>query len=93
LPASASTGETAAFGRTRDEAYLKALLATGFKLPIKNRNILLSIGSFSDKQEFLESARRLISMNYHLFGTSGTADFMQENGIEITELDWEEKKP
>ncbi len=40
----ASTGEVACFGEDRYEAYLKAMLSTGFKLPKKN--ILLSIGSF-----------------------------------------------
>lgn len=40
----ASTGEVACFGENRYEAYLKALMSTGFKIPKKN--ILLSIGSF-----------------------------------------------
>ena len=40
----ASTGEVACFGEDRYEAYLKAQMATGFKIPEKN--ILLSIGSF-----------------------------------------------
>ena len=43
----ASTGEVACFGRTKYEAYIKGLIATGFRLPKKN--ILLSIGSFKDK--------------------------------------------
>ena len=40
----ASTGEVACFGSDRFEAYLKAVLSTGFKIPKKN--ILLSIGSY-----------------------------------------------
>ena len=40
----ASTGEVACFGNDRYEAFLKALLSTGFKIPKKN--ILLSVGSF-----------------------------------------------
>lgn len=40
----ASTGEVACFGENRYEAYLKAIISTGFKIPKKN--ILLSIGSF-----------------------------------------------
>lgn len=39
-----STGEVACFGDDRYEAYLKAQLSTGFKIPKKN--ILLSIGSY-----------------------------------------------
>lgn len=40
----ASTGEVACFGEDRYEAYLKAQLSSGFKIPKKN--ILLSIGSY-----------------------------------------------
>lgn len=40
----ASTGEVACFGDNRYEAYLKALMSTGFQIPKKA--ILLSIGSF-----------------------------------------------
>lgn len=40
----ASTGEVACFGNNRYEAYLKALMSTGFQIPQKT--ILLSIGSF-----------------------------------------------
>jgi hypothetical protein len=40
----ASTGEVACFGENRYEAYLKALMSTGFQIPKKA--ILLSIGSF-----------------------------------------------
>ncbi|KAK9667517.1 Carbamoyl-phosphate synthase [Basidiobolus ranarum] len=81
----ASTGEVACFGKDKTEAYLKALLATGFQLPEKN--ILLSIGSFKEKQEFLPSAQKLHAMGYNLFATAGTADFMQEHGIPIKYLE------
>uniref|UniRef100_A0A182FK14 ATP-grasp domain-containing protein n=1 Tax=Anopheles albimanus TaxID=7167 RepID=A0A182FK14_ANOAL len=40
----ASTGEVACFGDNRYEAYLKALMSTGFQIPKKS--ILLSIGSY-----------------------------------------------
>lgn len=40
----ASTGEVACFGDNRYEAFLKAMLSTGFQIP--KRAILLSIGSF-----------------------------------------------
>jgi hypothetical protein len=40
----ASTGEVACFGENRFDAYLKALMSTGFQLPRKS--ILLSIGTF-----------------------------------------------
>jgi carbamoyl-phosphate synthase/aspartate carbamoyltransferase len=81
----ASTGEVASFGRNKYEAYLKALISTGFKLP--KRNILLSIGSFKDKTEMLPSVKKLQDMGYKLFATAGTADFLQEHGIQAQYLE------
>jgi len=81
----ASTGEVACFGRTKYEAYIKALQSTGFKLPKKN--ILLSIGSFKDKLEMLPSIERLHKMSFKLFATAGTADYIQEHGIPVKFLE------
>ena len=81
----ASTGEVACFGRDRYEAYIKALVSTGFKLPKKN--VLLSIGSFKEKQEILPSIVKLQKHGYNLFATSGTADFLREHGVSVKYLD------
>ncbi|KAI9859150.1 MAG: hypothetical protein M1813_007106 [Trichoglossum hirsutum] len=81
----ASTGEVAGFGRDKYEAYLKALISTGFKLP--NKNILLSIGSYKDKMEMLPSVEKLYRMGYNLFATAGTADYLQEHGIPVKYLE------
>jgi carbamoyl-phosphate synthase / aspartate carbamoyltransferase len=81
----ASTGEVACFGRDRYEAYIKATISTGFKLPKKN--ILLSVGSFKDKVEILPSIRKLHQLDYNLFATAGTADFLQEHGVPVKYLE------
>ena len=81
----ASTGEVACFGRTKFEAYIKALISTGFKLPKKN--ILLSIGSFKDKMEILPSVKELHKLGYKLFATYGTADFLEEHGLPVQFLE------
>ncbi|KAM0717434.1 hypothetical protein Q7P37_007286 [Cladosporium fusiforme] len=81
----ASTGEVACFGKTKYDAYLKGLIATGFKLPKKN--ILFSIGSFKDKIEMLPSIKTLYKLGYKLFATAGTADFLTENNIEVQFLE------
>ncbi|KAI9847075.1 MAG: hypothetical protein M1837_003193 [Sclerophora amabilis] len=81
----ASTGEVACFGRTKYEAYIKALISTGFRLPEKN--ILLSIGSFKDKMELLPSIIKLNNMGYHLFATAGTADYLQEHNLPVKYLE------
>ncbi|KAI9220090.1 hypothetical protein BC828DRAFT_406120 [Blastocladiella britannica] len=82
----ASTGEVACFGKDKYDAYLKALLATGFKMPTR-KNILLSIGSFKEKMEFLPSIERLHRLGYKLFATAGTADFVSEHDIPVQYLD------
>ncbi|KAE9371926.1 carbamoyl-phosphate synth [Stipitochalara longipes BDJ] len=81
----ASTGEVACFGIDKYEAYIKALISTGFKLP--NRNILLSIGSYKDKKEMLPSVLKLQRMGYKLFATAGTADFLQEHDVPVQYLE------
>lgn len=81
----ASTGEVACFGKDKYDAYLKALLSTGFKIPKKN--VLISIGSFKEKLEFLPSVQKLHAMGFKLFATSGTADFIQEHSIPVKYLE------
>lgn len=81
----ASTGEVACFGVDKNEAYLKALLSTGFKIP--KRNILLSMGSYKDKKEMLPSVLKLERLGYKLFATAGTADFLQEHGVTVQFLE------
>lgn len=81
----ASTGEVASFGRDKYEAYLKALLSTGFRLP--KRNILFSIGSYKEKLEMLPSIQKLHQIGFNIFATSGTADFLKENGVPVKYLE------
>ncbi|KAI9347662.1 hypothetical protein BDR26DRAFT_49189 [Obelidium mucronatum] len=81
----ASTGEVACFGKDKYEAYLKGLLATTFMLPKKN--ILLSMGSYKEKMEFLPSVQKLHEMGFSLFATAGTADFIQEHNIPVKYLE------
>ncbi|KAL8782301.1 MAG: hypothetical protein Q9213_005494 [Squamulea squamosa] len=81
----ASTGEVACFGRDKYEAYIKALVSTGFKLP--KRNILLSLGSYKEKMEILPSIRKLHELGYKLFASPGTAEYLQEHDIDVKYLE------
>lgn len=81
-----STGEVACFGADRSEAYLKALISTGYRLPKKN--ILLSIGSYKAKQELLGAIRTLKELGYELYASIGTADFYESNHISVHPIDW-----
>ncbi|XP_056633448.1 CAD protein [Diorhabda sublineata] len=82
----ASTGEVACFGDNRYEAYLKALMSTGFNIPKKS--ILLSIGTYKHKAEFLPSMRSLQKMGYKLYASLGTADFYTEHGVKVESVQW-----
>lgn len=80
----ASTGEVACFGDDMYEAFLKAMISVGFRMPKKN--ILVSIGKIEDKAGFLGSARKLVDSGYKLFATEGTSEFLTEHGVENTML-------
>jgi len=73
-----STGEVACFGVNKYEAFLKAMISAGFKLPTKN--ILVSIGPEQQKHEFVQYAKMLIDMGYQLFATKSTAEFLKAHG-------------
>ncbi len=81
-----STGEVACFGVDRFDAYLKALISTGYRIPKKN--ILVSIGSYKAKQELLTAIRTLKELGYELYASIGTADFYEANNISIHPIDW-----
>jgi carbamoyl-phosphate synthase large subunit len=82
----ASTGEVACIGKDTQEAFLKALLSTGFKIPKKS--ILLSTGGIKEKAFLLESVRQLKETGYILYATKGTADFYGMHGIDMVILNW-----
>ena len=89
----ASTGEVACLGENINEAFLKSLLAVGFSMP--QSNILLSTGTIKSKAYLLESIRILKQMDYSLYATKGTHDFLKNNGIDTKILHWplEKKEP
>jgi carbamoyl-phosphate synthase / aspartate carbamoyltransferase len=83
----ASTGEVACFGADRYEAYMKGLLATGFRIPPPRSNILLSIGSYREKKEFLPSVRRLEELGFVLYATPGSAEYFSAEGVNVRILE------
>jgi len=81
-----STGEVACLGDDFEEAFLKALLSVGYRLPI--RSVLLSSGPIEAKAAFLEHARLLAQMDIRIYATAGTAAFLQKHGIVTTVVQW-----
>jgi len=75
-----STGEVAAFGRTYDEALLKSILSAN-SFDFNKKCVLLSLGGDLNKAKFLEAAKILSSLNYKIFATDTTAEYLKKQGI------------
>jgi carbamoyl-phosphate synthase large subunit len=88
-----STGEVGCLGADFDEAFLKALLSVGYRMPV--RSVLLSTGPTVSKAQFIESARTLQSLGVKIYATSGTAEFLKAEGVDTVPLYWplEGKQP
>jgi carbamoyl-phosphate synthase large subunit len=81
----ASTGEVACFGDDEEEAFLKAELSVGVKIPEKG--IFLSLGGELNKFKFLENAiDYLYSLDLPLYATEKTAHFLKKHGLPAKKL-------
>jgi carbamoyl-phosphate synthase large subunit len=80
----ASTGEVACFGEDVEEAYLKAILATGGGIP--KTGIFISLGGDDKKARFLESATLLLTLGVPLYATEKTCEFLHAHGVNATML-------
>ena len=58
----------------------------GYRIPKKH--ILLSTGPIEDKLNFLDSARKLVEMDYELYASRGTARFLAGHGVPVKALNW-----
>ncbi len=75
-----STGEVACFGRDFDEALLKSILSTN-KFDFKKRGVVLSLRRLVNKAKFLEAAKTIAKLGYHIYATNTTAEFLENNGV------------
>ncbi|MES2746680.1 MAG: ATP-grasp domain-containing protein, partial [Bdellovibrionota bacterium] len=82
----ASTGEVGCIGENVDQALLLAMESSGVFAPKKG--VLVSSGSEKEKLRFLPAARTLVELKIPLFGTPGTAKYLREHGIPVTQLEW-----
>ena len=83
-----STGEVGCMGDTFEEALLNSLIATGYKIPSKDKGIMLSSGGAKEKASLLDGAQALVKNGYTIYATSGTAKFLNENNIKATAVGW-----
>ncbi len=86
-----STGEVGCIGDDFEEALLNAMIAVGYNVPEKN--VMVSSGASKSKVDLLESTAILAQKGYNIFATSGTAKFLNENGINATPVMWPDENP
>ena len=85
-----STGEVGCLGDDLNEALLNALIATGYKLPKKS--ILISSGGARGKVDLLEACKKLVDKGYVVYGTHGTAQFLNDNNIPAKDVSWPDEE-
>ena len=85
-----STGEVGCIGDDFNEALLSAMIAVGNRIPQKN--VLVSSGAAKSKAELLEPCHMLAAKGYNIYGTAGTAKFLNENGISATAVCWPDEQ-
>ena len=83
-----STGEVGCMGDTFEEALLNSLIATGYKIPSKDKGIMLSSGGAKEKASLLDAAQALVKNGYTIYATAGTAKFLNDNNVKATAVGW-----
>ena len=88
-PEMKSTGEVLGVSKDFSEAILKAFIASGVNIPYKG-NVLITVRD-KDKIEMLPIAQKLDGLGFHIYATSGTAKFLNDNGVEaeVVQKIWE----
>ena len=79
-PEMKSTGEVLGVAKEFSEAILKAFIASGVNIPNKGK-VLITVRD-KDKIEMLPIAKKLDGLGFKIYATSGTAKFLNENGVE-----------
>ncbi len=79
-----STGEVACFGEDIEEAYLKAILATGGKIP--HKGIFISMQGEEKHAALEQSLPQLKELGLPLYAPEETWQFLHEHGLKVTLL-------
>ncbi|MEA2163686.1 MAG: carbamoyl-phosphate synthase large subunit [Thermoanaerobaculia bacterium] len=80
-PEMKSTGEVMGSAPTFGEAYAKALLAAGIDLPLGG-TAFISVNDNDKRPVVVQLAKDLADIGFRVVATSGTRDFLQNNGVE-----------
>ncbi len=87
-----STGEVGCIGDTFEEALLNSMIATGYKIPSKEKGIMLSSGGTKEKASLLDPAAALVKNGYTIYASEGTAKFLNENNVKAVAVGWPDEQ-
>ncbi|MBQ0149617.1 MAG: carbamoyl-phosphate synthase (glutamine-hydrolyzing) large subunit [Bacteroidales bacterium] len=87
-----STGEVGCMGDSYEEALLNSMIATGYKIPSKDKGIMLSSGSTKEKASLLDAAQALVKAGYTVYASSGTARFLNDNAVNAIAVSWPDEQ-
>ncbi|MBL8849796.1 MAG: carbamoyl-phosphate synthase large subunit [Planctomycetaceae bacterium] len=80
-PEMRSTGEVMGIDETFEAAFAKSQVAAGLALPTSGK-VFISMAR-NHKEQIVNPARKLVNLGFKLIATSGTADVLRANGIEV----------
>lgn len=83
-PEMKSTGEAIGYDKTLEKALYKGLIASGIDIPHEG-SVLLTVAD-KDKEEATYVAQRFHDLGFDLLATSGTAKFLSDKGLPVTEV-------
>ena len=83
-PEMKSTGEVMGIDKDFATAFAKAQIGAGLTLPTRG-TVFISVKD-SDKPVILEAARGLIALGMDIVATGGTARYLSDNGVTLTEV-------
>jgi len=84
-PEMKSTGEVMGTGKTFGEAYIKSQYAAGIHIPDKGK-VFISVREPDKNQKLIDLGQFLINEQFEIIATTGTAEFLNENGIECQQI-------
>lgn len=80
-PEMKATGEVLGIGSKLGIALNKAYAAAGVEIGVKQQGIFITL-SDEDKNKFLKTIRKYIDLEFKIYATEGTSEFLLKNNIE-----------
>jgi len=83
-PEMKSTGEVMGIEKNFPSAFLKSQIAAGNKLPRKG-SVFISVRD-RDKENIILMSQILERLNFKIFATQGTTDFLRKNAVKVNQV-------